>query len=287
TVPVVAKGQVVSVLLQLEGPEPSVSFYLAGELVHTESLAGTAFADVEWFPAASLGSDLEADLQIFMNSGQRAPEFENASADGWWTVDPTIDAIWIGTEDDTTSATDQPAHQRIDGVVPIGNVSFTVDRQLAFWTDGDSSVTRPSVASLTILDSEGRYDDLISGAVRDLTVDVYDMQLGGTLAGAEPIGRYVIDRVQAMNDGQKRLILRDGGGKFDDPLQLRLFLPSVAETAANRIWPISLGAVLSMTPVLYDESQLLFAIHDDTLLGLGFVRDRGDKLELIGSPPDY
>src|SRR5690606_27689813 len=89
TVPVVAKGQVVSVLLQLEGPEPSVSFYLAGELVHTESLAGTAFADVEWFPAASLGSDLEADLQIFMNSGQRAPEFENASADGWWTVDPT------------------------------------------------------------------------------------------------------------------------------------------------------------------------------------------------------
>src|SRR5690606_37245047 len=114
TVPVVEKGQAVGVLLQLEGPEPSVTFYLQGEIVHTESLSETAWQGVEWYPAASLGSDLEADLQNFMNAGQRAPEFPNASADGWSTLDPTIDAIWIGTEDDTTSATDQPEHQRID-----------------------------------------------------------------------------------------------------------------------------------------------------------------------------
>lgn len=292
SVDVAALGDVIGVRLDLG--QQTVTFFRNGIQQASIDISGSEWAAAEWMIGTSLGSQANADLQAFLNTGQRAFEYTDPLApQGWYEAPVTIDTFYIGTHERITSPTDEPANQRIEGRIPLGNISFTTSRRLSFWTDGSESVTDPDIASLTILDPNGDYDDLISGNVRDLPVKVYELDSEDDFADAEVQGTYIIDRVEAVDDMRKRLVLKGTAAKLDNPIQRRLFLPSVDPSAANRPIPIALGPPLSVEPIFYemavrdfgagDVDVRRYKLHDQPLLGYGYFRDRGDILEGIDS----
>ncbi len=207
SVDVAALGDVIGVRLDLG--QQTVTFFRNGIQQASIDISGSEWAAAEWMIGTSLGSQANADLQAFLNTGQRAFEYTDPLApQGWYEAPVTIDTFYIGTHERITSPTDEPANQRIEGRIPLGNISFTTSRRLSFWTDGSESVTDPDIASLTILDPNGDYDDLISGNVRDLPVKVYELDSEDDFADAEVQGTYIIDRVEAVDDMRKRLVLK-------------------------------------------------------------------------------
>lgn len=290
TIDVADLGDVIGVRLDLE--QQTVTFFRNGIQQASIDISGSEWAAAEWMIGTSLGSQANADLQAFLNTGQRAFEYTDPLApQGWYEAPVTIDTFYIGTHDRITAPTDEPANERIEGRIPLGNTSFTTSRRLSFWTDGSESVTDPDIASLTILDPNGDCDDLISGDVRDLPVTVYELDSEDDFDDAEVQGTYIIDRVEAVDDMRKRLVLKGTAAKLDNPIQRRLFLPSVDPSAANRPIPIALGAPLSVEPIFYemavrdfgdgDVDVRRYKLHDQPLLGFGFFRDRGDILDGI------
>lgn len=284
-------GDVIGVRLDLEARD--ATFFLNG--IQQAVIDVSGWVGVEWRIGASLGSQAYGDLELFINTGQRMFEVVDPLAPlGWYEAPVQIDTIYLGTHDHITFPEDEPANQRIEGCVPLGNSKFTITRSVSWWTDGSESVTRPAVASLEIIDATGQFDELISGDVRDLAVPVYQMDSDGLLLDAETIATLIIDRVDAVDDMSKRLVLKDGAAKLDNPLQRRLFLPSVDRSAANRPVPISLGSPLGIAPTFVGEFERDFGlgpvtvrryqIHDAPLLGYGYFRDKGDILEGSGTP---
>lgn len=281
TVGAASIDDIIGVYLELEGPAPGVTFFRNNVQLHFEPITPGA----TWYIGTSLGSDTEADLQAFLNSGQQTFKYPNALTAGWYSVDPEIDTQWIGSLDGITEPTDTPPNQRIEGVIPMSGAKLIVTRKLSFWPQGEGSATRPSVAVMPILDPTGNYDDLISGAVRDLPTTFWEWDNDQPFSTATVIGTYVVDRIEVDNDMAKRVIFKDGAAKLDNPLQRELFYPNVNPNAANRPWPVTLGFGLSVPVEFYDTTNRLAALHDDTILGLGYVRDRGDPLDLL--VPDY
>jgi hypothetical protein len=282
TVTPVLSGAIVSV--QADLADGAVTFYVDGVPVHTEPFTSSLLGET-FFPAASIGSDSEADGRVFLNAGQRAFEYPLADSDGWYTVPVTIDTLRFADSQSYFSATtDDIPNAEYRG--SISQSAVTLVRALNFWPWGGTQ-SRGAAAQFILLDPDGEYDSLIGANVRDLPVTIHQVPNGSTpFASAELLGTFVIERVEALNDGQKRVTLRSSSAALDQPLQDRLFLPNLAEDVANRPVPIVIGVARSIAPVLYDDGVMssdslpLYQVADTAMQGFGTLRDKGDPLAI-------
>ena len=282
TITAADKGDIISI--QADLAEQQVLIYLNGALLHTEPLP-SSMAGAAIYPAASMGSDIEADGRVFMNAGQRAFEYPLADSDGWYSIPVTIDTVRIAdTQSYFTAGSDEIPHAEYYGCVAAQSV--TVVRSLNFWPWGDTR-SRGTAAQFAINDPDGRYDLLIGANVRDLEATIHSVPDGGTpFASADLVGSFVVERVTAPNDGQKVITFRDRTAVLDQPVQTRLFLPNLPEEIANRPIPIRLGVTRSIEPLLIDSGLAssgafpVFQVSDAPLQGLGILRDKGDPLDL-------
>lgn len=282
TVAAANKGDIVSV--QADLAEQQVLFYVNGTLLHTEPLP-SSMGGAEIYPAASMGSDAEGDGRVFMNAGQRAFEYPLSDSDGWYSIPVTIDTIRIAdSQSYFTAGSDEIPYAEYYGCVAAQNI--TVVRALNFWPWGDSR-RGGTAAQFVINDPDGRYDSLIGANIRDLETTIHRVPNGGTpFASAELVGTFVLERVDAINDGQKRITLRDRTAVLDQPVQTRLFLPNLPEEIANRPIPIRLGVCRSIEPLLVDPgldsstALPVYQVADAAIQGFGTLRDKGDPLAL-------
>lgn len=282
TVDLVDKGDVIGVFIELDAQQ--VTFYRNGVAQHTEPFA-SAVTDTSWHIAASLGSGSEADLRAFVNTGRRAFEFPVADADGWYSIPPTISTVRLSIGDYISAPGDVPANTAWDPCIAEGNL--TIVSQLDFWPWGGGR-GRGSAAQLVINDADGVYDELIGTNVRDLEVLIDTVDQNAALTTAQRIGRFVVERVDVVDDGLKRLVLRDASAQLDLPVQRRLFLPSLPEDVANRPVPIRLGVCRSVEPILISDGLAIatsdprptYQVADAAIAGFGALRDKGDILTL-------
>lgn len=268
-----------------------VAFYLDGVLQHTETYAlespsGPLFGE-SLVLAVSLGNESEAgDLRVFCNTGKRDPEHALAGFSGWWHAVTLPETFYVATAEWISGPTDDFPHQRYAGV--IADESAVLTRRLRFWTDGNTQSLDTAALTLTINDPTGAYDHLVGGVMRDLPVSFLHVDDTDTdLSAAQSVGSFVVESFEAIDDGRKRLVLRDDQVLLTRPLQTRFFLPNATAGAANRAWPTSIGAAFSVPCILYDEADAIYAIDSKGAGGVGKVRDRGFALDPVGSPTDY
>lgn len=275
------KGEIVGV--QFDASAGAVTFWKQGTAVYTVTLDSGLFG-ATFYPAASIGSQLEADLSVFMNAGQRSFEYPLADSEGWYSIPTTINPIRIATDGYISAPDDEPPNQTWEGRISDG--SLTNVRALSFWPWGSAS-SAGSAAQFTFEDPAGVYDGLISANVRGLSVTVQELpDASAALSSAVLTGVYSVERVDVLDDDRKRLTLRGQDAELDAPVQSRLYLPNLPEDVANRPAPIRFGAVRSVTPDLVRDNvtlsgaPLIYQIADTAIAGVGVLRDKGDPLTL-------
>lgn len=286
TVATGALGDVIDVILRFDGAGGgTVAWRRNGVLVTSRALpAGLEDTALDF--VVSLGSDVEAgDIRVALNSGRDDYEFPLGDSDlGLYEVPALGNPLRISDVDFLSAPDDAPANARWEGVITRADI--LIDRAVHFWPWGPSSAARGSAVSITFTDPDGLADALLSGAWRDQPASV--RYTDTDLAAAIDFGSFVVERCEVVDELTRRLTLRDPLAQFEVGTQRRRFRPDAEENAANRLWPVTLGACFSIEPVLIDDVNYVYAVDSLGAEGIGKVRDKGDPLDQFAVPtPDF
>lgn len=281
TVAAGAKGAVIGVLLDLTTAQPTVTWYRNGLPLATVDLPSTG----PWALAASLGGSEAYGLRCFLNAGQRAFEYAPPGVDGWYQPQAVVRGLRLGSEDWLTAPTDVVPHQRYSGLLVGDNSELRAVRSLDFWPWQRGVQTGAMV--LTAYDADSVFAEILASDARDLPVSIGAIDAGQTYADRVSLFSAVIDNVSAVDDLTVKLTCRDPLGLLGVPLQRALIRPDAEPAAANTPRPIVLGACRNVPAVLTDAVNLVYAVSDAPVLGIGYVRDSGYPLDPAAAPADF
>jgi hypothetical protein len=279
--PLAAKGDIIGVLLDLTTTQPTVTWYRNGVLVYSANLPSTG----PWALAASLGGSEAYGLRCFLNAGQRAFEYAPPGVDGWYQPQAIVRGLRLGSEDWLSAPTDVVPHQRYSGLLAGDNSELRAVRSLDFWPWQRGVQTGAMV--LTAYDADNVFAEILAGDARDLSVSIGRIDAGQTYADRVSLFSAVIDSVSAVDDLTVKLTCRDPLGLLAVPLQRALIRPDAEPAAANTPRPIVLGACRNVPAVLTDAVNLVYAVSDAPVLGIGYVRDSGYPLDPAAAPADF
>lgn len=264
--PIVAKGDMVGVRVTIGTPN-TLTLYRNGAQVHTRTftLAGPLHF------AASLAATEAGGLAIAANAGQWGYN-SPAAQSGWTLADATAPATRLSDWDYLTATTDSPPNARYEGIVAEG---LNVVSELAFWPWGGGAPTQTIAAECRVTDAEGLLDGLALQGVSGIPVAV--RMTAGTLAGADPVLRLVIDRIEIENDGSKTIYFRDAHDDLGEPLNRGVFLPNIP-ALAWKAQPVVIGMVASIPAMPANSDGTVLALSDSRI-HVADVMDRGDRME--------
>lgn len=277
-----SKGDIVSLAVGLDESTPSLYFYINGA-----GIGSVAIEPADYYIFAAVQSSVAYEMRAFVNFGQRLPEKSTPTGftAGWYTEAADPDTLRIASQSYTTTNSDDPANTFYDGRFPE-SFSLATTRSITVWPWGRSGGSRAGVTGLQIIDPDRSFDVLLSDDYRDQNVTIRLLDEGDSFADAVVVASAIFDGVSGDDNG-KSIRLRDKLSKMDTPLQRRLFLPNAADSAANQPIPVILGTARNVDPVLYDEFNLAYAVHDDRVNSIVVVRDKADPLDPTGSPEDW
>jgi hypothetical protein len=281
SVAVGAVGDMVRLRLDLTTTQPTVSWYRNGQLLHTQALASTG----PWAIAVSLGGSEAYGLRVFLNSGQRKIETGAADSEGWFQPPQSVRGLQLGSDDWMTAPTDAVANQRYNGLLSGTDSELRAIQALDFWPWARGIRTGAMV--LTALDTDGLFDEILSGDPRDLSVRVGQIDVGQAYADRASLYNAVIDNVAPADDLTVKITCRGPEALLDVPLQRWLLRPDADPSSANQPRPLLLGACRNVPAVLVDATTYAYAVSDATILGVGFGRDRGYPFDPAAAPPDF
>ena len=145
----------------------------------------------------------------------------------------------------------------------------------------------PSFGQIVLANADGGLDDFAGYAWDNRSVEVFVGEKGGDLSEHFKIFAGQSKSVE-FDDLEVRVILRDGQDRFS-----RTFPPnSYAGTGGNEgsaimeglPKPICLGEVYNITPVLVDEANDVYQVHDGQIEAIDAVYDNGAAIS--GYTPD-
>ena len=281
TVEECAAGDIIGVWVNIgDGSNPQVTFYRNGVQQDTQALPDAG----PWFPAATTSGATAGGSKVWINGGQRAFEYPVPGAPGWYEFPEEVPALLVGTDDYITPADDDLPNTIWDGAIADDGVEIV--SELKFWVDGDVRSARGSAVSIPIA-NDGSYDWLITSDMRDLPALLQTIYPGETYANVQNVATMIVDDVQVVDQNTLRITAVSSMSELDQPLQKRIFPPSADPVVAGKPWPIALGAVRQMTPVLVDPVNRIYALTDLGIVGVGYVRDKGAPLDPAAMPPGY
>lgn len=284
-----AKGQIVGLLL--DATNATLDIELEGVPLTTITLPDSG----PWYLAGSLGGDTGYDLRMMANTGQRAFEFGRFTRLGWFATRESLGMFRFADRPYLTAPTDDPPNERYRGLL-LDKSSLNLRGALTFWPMRSGGNTVQSAGgSLRVGNANRSLDILLTGDPRDAQVRVLEIPDDGDYADAVQIADLVLDSVSADGDGSIDIRIGDVLDQLDDALQDRLVRPDADESSADQVWPISIGAVRSVSPPLITanpaddpDAAARYGLHDGPVLGLGFVRDGGYPFDYAALPiPDY
>jgi len=280
TVATAVKGDVIGVLLDLTLTQPTVAWYRNGILLRTQPLPSIG----PWALAVSLATTTEYGLRCFLNAGQRAFEY-GQGLEGWYEPPRTIRGVRVASADWLSAQSDDLPNERYHGLLSADTGELRAVRALDFWPWQRG--IKSGAMTLTVFDPDELFAEILSSDARDLPVSVGAIDGAQTYADRVPLYRAVIDSVAAVDDVTVRLTCRDPLGLLDVPVQRRLIRPDADVNAANQPWPLLLGACRNVPAVLVDAANLVYAVSDSTVLGVGYCRDKGYPLDPAAAPADF
>ncbi len=267
--PFVGRGDTAGLLVEIGSPN-RLKLYRNGELVHQRDfvMAGPLFF------AAALAATEAGGLNMAVNAGQwgaRSP----AAAAGWRVESPAVDVVRLSDVDWLTAPGDTPSNARFEGLLAEG---INLVSEINFWPWGGEPVSQTSAAECTVLDAEGRLDELAQRGVSGLPVQIRTGSEAGMLNDTVPVFRFSVDRVEINDDGSKTLHFKDAHDDLDGTINRGVFLPNIPGLA----WkpqPVVIGAVASV-PAMGANSDATAMFVADGPVFADVVMDRGDTMEL-------
>lgn len=273
-------GDIVGVWLNIIDTTATVTWFLNGIALHTVTLPSTG----PWYLAASVSAPRSDIIKAWLNTGQRAFEFPVAGAEGWFEYPPEVPTIRVSTRDLILPPDDPIPNAVYEGRLRDDNIEIV--QSLAFWPDGRSQ-TQGSAVNITIANGDGALDGLLDFDLRDLPVTLEWIEQGQSILSADHVADMIVDDLQVLDDGALRLRLSSAMSVLDAPLQNMIFPPSADPVVAGKPWPILEGAARSVTPVLVDPVNRIYALSDRAIVGWGYIRDMGAPLDPNDIPPGY
>jgi hypothetical protein len=266
--PFVGRADTAGLLVEIGSPN-RLKLYRNGELVHQRDfvMAGP------FYFAAALAASEAGGLNMAVNAGQwgaRSP----AAAAGWRVASPAVDVVRLSDVDWLTAPGDTPSNARFEGVLAEG---INLISEINFWPWGGEPVSQTSAAECTVLDAEGRLDELAQGGVSGLPVQTRMGSEAGMLNDTVPVFRFSVDRIEINDDGSKTLHFKDAHDDLDGTINRGVFLPNITGLA----WkpqPVVIGAVASV-PAMGANSDATAMFVADGPVFADVVMDRGDTME--------
>lgn len=265
--PAIAKGDVVGLRVQLDGSR-SVAFYRNGDQVYSAALGLTGALHF----AVSLATTQAGGLHCIVNAGQWQG-FAPASA-GWPLPAAGMAPLHLAAEDYMSAPGDAPANHPYIGCVADSGLDAIAS--VSFWPWASNS--RAGTAALRLLDAEGLLDAVALGDVRDVPVQVRQVQQGQPLTSASAVSRFVLERIDIEDDGRKTAVLRDPHDDLDAPLHRAVFLPSINDQLAWQPQPVVIGAVRSLPSIPVNSDGSVQWLCDAPLASVERVLDRGAQI---------
>lgn len=266
--PFVGRGDTVGLLVEIGSPN-RLKLYRNGELVHQRDfvMAGP------FYFAASLAATEAGGLNMAVNAGQwgaRSP----AAAAGWRVASPAVDVVRLSDVDWLTAPGDTPSNARFEGLLAEG---INLVSEINFWPWGGEPVSQTSAAECTVLDAEGRLDELAQRGLSGVPVQIRMGSEAGMLNDTVPVFRFSVDRIEINDDGSKTLHFKDAHDDLDGTINRGVFLPNITGLA----WkpqPVVIGAVASV-PAMGANSDATAMFVADGPVFADVVMDRGDTME--------
>jgi hypothetical protein len=266
--PFVSRGDTAGLLVEIGSPN-RLKLYRNGELVHQRDFV---MAGALYF-AAALAATEPGGLNMAVNAGQwgaRSP----AAAAGWGLAEPAAEVVRISDVDWLTAPGDTPSNARFEGMLAEG---INLVSEINFWPWGGEPVSQTSAAECTVLDAEGRLDELAQRGVTGLPVQIRMGSEAGMLNDTVPVFRFSVDRIEINDDGSKTLHFKDAHDDLDGTINRGVFLPNITGLA----WkpqPVVIGAVASV-PAMGANSDATAMFVADGPVFADVVMDRGDTME--------
>jgi hypothetical protein len=222
--------------------------------------------------AASLASP--STVRCVVNAG-RWPARGPAATAGWYTAPVLAGLAKLADIDYLSAGTDWPAHARYEGVLAD---TLTTTQGMSFWTWEGEAANGTTTATLRVVDDLHTLDPLVLADVRGAPVRILQGQVDGAVADAEPLARFVLERVEVLDDNTKAVQLVTAHPGLDESITRAVFMPNLATYAWNSV-PVVIGAVASVPALPVNSDGTVCWLADGPLAHVGTVMDRGDSLE--------
>lgn len=272
--PIPTKAELLSMVLSLQSAgSAALELYRGRSLIYTHALGAIA----TWHFAVSIASATAGDTRCIVNAGQWSLQTGALRSQGWTVPATVMPPVRISDVDLLTGPSDSPANVRYEGV--IDSSGFDSLSQVSFWPWGERSGALASVGQVTVHDADGTLDALAAQDVRGQPVRVRTLQSGQPLSSALDNGRFVLERIEIINDATKRFVLRDSHDDLDLPLQRTPFLPFMTMADAWKPQPVLIGACLSVPAIPVSTDGALLWISDAPLGNVVRVFENGDDLD--------
>jgi len=283
TVATADKEQMIQFALDLVSGTPTWQVILNGLSVYTVNLvAGTT-----WCPAMSIGGTTAYGLFGYMNFGKRSLDADPPTnfKPGVYTNSSNGPTLFLASESHRNPPSGTPANQLFDKRI-LDPKSLYIESGITFWTDGTSGSTW-GAADLDLNNEDDKYSYLLRDQPRNALIVYEIVDLDDPTLTPVVVGTTRVDKITEPKYGVIRIKQRSALSIYDDPLQRKMIQPWADSGSANRPWPIALGAVRNAEPVLINQVNRIYMIHDGQLTNIGAERDKGDLLDPSATPPDY
>ncbi|WP_411832336.1 hypothetical protein [Pseudoxanthomonas mexicana] len=267
--PEIFKGDMVGVRVAFAGV-PQVRFYAGEQLVHTQSISPLGALHF----AVALAAAEAGGLVCAVNAGQW-PHRSDAAAAGWAAPRVLPAALHLADLDYLSAATDSPAHARYEGLIVEG---LETAAEIGFWPWAGEPPVRGDRATCRVLDPDGVLDEMAMQDVSGIPIAVRLGARAGTVAGADAVARYVIERIDIEDDARKRITLDDPHAALDESVTRGVYLPSIP-ALAWKPQPAVIGAVASALAQPANSDGTVLFLSDAPLAAVDVVLDRGDAME--------
>ncbi len=279
TVQTAAERTCIGVRVSLAPGAASVSWYVAGTLVHTQSLpTGQA-----WVPAVTISGGDAGDINAWLNFGQHRWDCFAGDVRGWTVGTPGVSTLHLS--------------HALEGFLDADNTAFSprvlqperfqiTKAPRPWWQSGGAA---SSYGSLRLDNSDGALSELVLGDTRDTSIVVSRIVAtngSGDTADAVTQCTAIIDSV-SQSGSSIDVRLRSTIARLDKTLPCRVIPPFADESSARRIYPVALGAQRLVQPLLFDPVERIYILGDAPMTNVMTVSDGGAALSPNATPPQW
>lgn len=214
-------------------------------------------------------------------------------SDGWYQVNTEgIGSVYLSIVDEglVTQSTDSPASTAFRPRI-VSPELFSIKRRPQVWVWGSTnSIQSAAFGQLRIDNYDGAFNFLLASDLRDtqVIIKLTPQQAFGdasTVNDSPTVATAIIEDISSDEEDVITITLKDSITRLDRPLPMRFNPPFVDQSAADRMVPLSLGACRNVAPLLIDQANRIYQLHDASVTNLTAVRDMGALLDVHASPP--